>query len=47
MESAQDRALNLASAPRGCDTLEERRDRMYAAHRNIVYKYLIMVTTEP
>ena len=27
MESAQDRALNLASAPYGCDTLEERRER--------------------
>ena len=26
MDSAQDRALNLASAPRGCDTLEERRE---------------------
>ena len=27
MESAQDRALNLASGPHGCDTLEERRER--------------------
>ena len=26
MESAQDRALNLASTPHGCDTLDERRN---------------------
>ena len=37
MESAQDRALNLASAPPGCDTLEERRERTQLTE---TYKYL-------